>query len=207
MTNKKMISEKDKILNAACEVFFSKGFYKIPIDEIAISLKMSKKTIYKNFSTKEDLVREVAYSFIKTHSSNIAAIISKKYNAVEKLYHIFSYLGSAILKVNDKWFSDFHDHFPEIWEEIEEFRLKFMTANISRIIDQGKKEGYVIKQPSIIIINIFISSVRGIINPDFILLNKMPVILALESTLGILMSGILTPKGKIIYKKLKTEKV
>jgi AcrR family transcriptional regulator len=202
-----MTNEKEKILTAACEVFFSKGFYKIPVDEIAASLKMSKKTIYKFFPTKEDLVREVAHTFIRTHSGKIAEIINEKYNAVEKLYHIFNYLGKAILSVNDKWFSDFHEHFPEIWKEIEEFRLKFMTANVSRIIDQGKKEGFIVNMPSIIIINIFISSVRGIINPEFIMLNKMPTIIALESTLGILMSGILTPKGKINYKKLKTEKV
>ena len=202
-----MNNEKDKILISACEVFFSRGFYKTPVDEIAASLKMSKKTIYKYFPAKEDLVREVARTFIKTHSSNIGAIVSKKYNAVEKLYHIFNYLGSAILSINDKWFSDFQDHFPEIWEEIEEFRFKFMTANISKIIDQGKKEGYIINLPSIIIINIFISSVRGIINPSFIMLNKIPIVIALESTLGVLMSGILTPKGKITLKKLKTEKV
>jgi hypothetical protein len=82
-----------------------------------------------------------------------------------------------------------------------------MTANISRIIEQGKKEGCVVEMPSIIIINIFISSVRGIINPEFIMLNKIPVVLALESTLAVLMNGILTPKGKIILKKLNTEKV
>jgi hypothetical protein len=202
-----MTDEKDKILKAACEVFFSRGFYKIPVDEIAASLKMSKKTIYKHFPTKKDLVREVAHTFIRIHSSSIKGIISKNYNAVEKLYHIFNYLGNTILNVNDKWFSDFHEHFPEIWEEIEEFRFKFMTANISRIIDQGKKEGYVVNLPSIIIINIFTTSVRGIINPEFIMLNKLPVVVALESTLSVLMNGILTPKGKIILKKLNSEKV
>jgi len=202
-----MINEKEKILSASSEVFFSRGFYKIPVDEIAASLKMSKKTIYKYFPAKEDLVREVAHEFIRIHSGNIAGIISKKYNAVEKLYHIFQYLGSSILSVNDKWFSDFHEHYPEIWKEIEEFRFKFMTANISRIIEQGKKEGFVVNLPSVIIINIFISSVRGIINPEFILLNKIPKALAFESTLGILMNGILTPKGKITLKKLKMEKV
>jgi AcrR family transcriptional regulator len=207
MTMSKITDEKEKILVTACEIFFSRGFYKIPVDEIAASLKMSKKTIYKHFPTKEELVREVAHSFIQKHSSNIASIISKKYNAVEKLYHIFKYLGREILNVNDKWFSDFHEHYPEIWEEIEKFRFKFMTANISRIIEQGKKEGCVVDMPSIIIINIFISSVRGIINPEFIMLNKIPVVLALESTLGVLMNGILTPKGKIILKKLNTEKV
>ena len=140
-----MNNDKVKILKAASDIFFSRGFYKIPVDDIASLLKMSKKTIYKHFPAKEDLVREVAYLFIKTHSENIAAIINHDYNAVEKLFYIFKYLGNMLININDKWFSDIQSQAPEIWNEIEAFRSRFMTQNISRIIEQGKKEKYIIK--------------------------------------------------------------
>jgi AcrR family transcriptional regulator len=201
-----MNDDKVKILKAASDTFFSRGFYKIPVDDIASLLKMSKKTIYKHFPTKENLVREVAYLFIKTHSSNIAEIINYDYNAVEKLFYIFKYLGNMLININDKWFSDIQSQAPEIWNEIEAFRSRFMTQNISRIIEQGKKEKYIVNHPSLIIINVFISSIRGIINPAFITNNKMPAFKALESTLDILMNGILTAKGKNLMKKLKKEK-
>jgi len=201
-----MSNDKEKILKIASDVFFSRGFYKIPVDDIAVLLKMSKKTIYKHFATKEDLVREVAYLFIKTHSSNISNIINSEYNAVEKLFFIFKYLGNMLININEKWFSDIQAQAPEIWTEIEVFRSKFMTQNISKIIEQGKKERYVVNYPSPIMINIFISSIRGIINPAFILNNKIPAFKALESTLDILMNGILTLKGKNLLKKLQMEK-
>ena len=201
-----MNDDKVKILKAASDTFFSRGFYKIPVDDIASILQMSKKTIYKHFPTKENLVREVAYLFIKTHSSNIAEIINHDYNAVEKLFYIFQYLGNMLININDKWFSDIQSQAPEIWSEIEVFRSRFMTQNISRIIEQGKKEKYIVNHPSLIIINVFISSIRGIINPAFITNNKMPAFKALESTLAILMNGILTAKGKNLLKKLKKEK-
>jgi AcrR family transcriptional regulator len=200
-----MNDDKVKILKAASDTFFSRGFYKIPVDDIASILQMSKKTIYKHFPTKENLVREVAYLFIKTHSSNIAEIINHDYNAVEKLFYIFQYLGNMLININDKWFSDIQSQAPEIWSEIEVFRSRFMTQNISRIIEQGKKEKYIVNHPSLIIINVFISSIRGIINPAFITNNKMPAFKALESTLDILMNGILTAKGKNLMKKLKKE--
>ena len=169
-------------------------------------LKMSKKTIYKHFPTKEDLVREVAFLFIKTHSSNISNIINSNDNAVEKLFYIFRYLGNMLININDKWFSDIQTQAPEIWAEIEVFRSRFMTRNISKIIEQGKRERYIVNYPSPIMINIFISSIRGIINPAFILNNKIPAFKALESILNILMNGILTVKGKNVLKKLKMEK-
>jgi len=45
----------DEILKAARKVFFSKGFMKTTMDEIAYEAAISKPTIYKFFSTKEDL--------------------------------------------------------------------------------------------------------------------------------------------------------
>jgi|ERR1035437_487231 AcrR family transcriptional regulator len=201
-----MSNDKEKILKTASDVFFSRGFYRIPVDDIAVLLKMSKKTIYKHFATKEDLVREVAYLFIKTHSSNISNIINNEFNAVEKLFYIFTYLGNMLININEKWFSDIQAQAPEIWTEIEVFRSKFMTQNISKIIEQGKKEKYVVNYPSLIMINLFISSIRGIINPTFILNSKIPAFKALESILDILMNGILTVKGKNLLKKLKMEK-
>ena len=201
-----MNNDKEKILKTASDVFFTRGFYKIPVDDIASLLKMSKKTIYKHFPTKEDLVREVAYLFIKTHSRNISGIINHDYNAVEKLFYIFKYLGNMLINVNEKWFSDIQTQAPEIWTEIEVFRSSFMTHNISRIIRQGKKEKYVVNYPSLIMINLFISSIRGIINPAFIINSKIPAFKALEAILDILMNGILTVNGKNLLKKLKMEK-
>jgi AcrR family transcriptional regulator len=202
-----MNNDRDKILQTASQVFFSRGFYKIPVDDIASILKMSKKTIYKYFPTKEDLIREVACLFINTHSSNISNIIKHDYNAVEKLFYVFKYLGNMLINVNEQWFSDIHTQHPEIWAEIEVFRSGFMTQNISKILEQGKKEGYILDYPSHIMINIFIASVRGIINPVFIINNKIPAFKALQSTLDILMNGILTVRGKNLMKKLKMEKV
>ena len=200
-----MKNDKEKILKTASDVFFAKGFYKIPVDDIASLLKMSKKTIYKHFPAKEDLVRDVAYLFIKTHSTNISNIINTDYNAVEKLFYIFKYLGNMLININEKWFSDIQTQAPEIWTEIEVFRSRFMTRNISKIIEQGKKEKFIVNHPSLIMINLFISSIRGIINPSFIVNNKIPAFKALESILDILMNGILTAKGKNLLKKLKLE--
>lgn len=201
-----MTDEKDKILKTASKIFFSRGFYKIPVDDIASSLRMSKKTIYKHFPTKQDIIKEVAAQFMRTHSEYIARIVNHDYNAVEKLFYIFKYMGTVLISVNEQWFSDIQEQSPEIWAEIEEFRTKIMGLNVSKIIEQGRREGYIVNHPSQIIINIFISSIRGIINPTFILNNKMNAGSALESTINILMNGILSTKGKIVYKKLTMEK-
>jgi hypothetical protein len=82
-----------------------------------------------------------------------------------------------------------------------------MYANLMKIIRQGINEGYFIDKSAEIIVTVFVSTVRAVVNPDFIMNNKFSVSTALETTLEILMNGIMTEKGKKIFNILKSEKI
>ena len=200
-----MNSEKQKILDFCKKYFLANGFYKTTMDEIAIQLRMSKKTIYKYFPAKEDLVRATVSEFLNFHKDRISEIINENSNAVTKLHKIFIYLGEIISSVNEKYINDVQTHMPDLWKDIDTFRTKMMTVNIGRIIEQGKKEGVFIDKTSAIITSVFISSVRGVINPEFIMNNKFSIKSALDETIEIIMNGITTTKGKKAFNKLKSE--
>ena len=89
-----------------------------------------------------------------------------------------------------------------------------MMINIGKIIEQGKKEGVFINRNSAIIVGVFIFilisffmiySVRGVINPEFIMNNKFSIQMALEETIEIIINGITTDKGKKAFQLLKSE--
>ena len=79
-----------------------------------------------------------------------------------------------------------------------------MLANISRLINQGKSEGYIVDYPTDIIVMFFVSSIRGIINPDFIIQRKLEPESIMQPTINLLMNAILTEKGKELFNKLHT---
>ena len=66
------------------------------MDEIAAKLHMSKKTIYKNFPSKEDLVREVMRTHMRLTMEKIKSHVNHESNAVEKLFDIFTIVGHNI---------------------------------------------------------------------------------------------------------------
>jgi len=202
---KKMNSEKLKILDFCKSYFIENGFYKTTMDEIAVRLRMSKKTIYKYFPTKEDLVRETIIGFLEIQKDNISKLVNDESKAVEKLHKIFNYLGKMISKINEKFIIDLQTHMPDLWKDIDAFRTKMMTVNIGKIIEQGKKEGVFIDKTSAIITGVFISSVRGVISPEFIMNNKFSIKFALNETIEIIMNGIMTEKGKKDFNKIKSE--
>ncbi len=200
-----MNSEQTKIIDFCREYFLGNGFYKTTMDEIAAQLRMSKKTIYKYYSTKEDLVRETIIEFLNFHKENIGQIINTKSNAVDKLNELFNYIGKMIAKIDERFIRDIQTHMPDLWKDIDAFRTKMMTINIGKIIEQGKKENVFVDKPSAIITGVFISSVRGVINPEFIMANKFSIKMALEETIEIIINGITTEKGKKAFQLLKSE--
>ncbi len=200
-----MEEDRRKIVDHSLEIFLREGFYKTKMDDIASKLRISKKTIYKYFSTKEELVREVTFGFFDNNRQKLQKIIETKANAVTKLYEIFKFVGEMISRINEKFFADVQTQMPDLWRDIDAFRTKLMTTNIGKVFEQGKIEGFFIDKPSPIIINIFISSVRGATSLEFIMNNKFSLKTAVEETIEVLMNGIMTDKGKKVFKILKSE--
>ena len=67
---------KDKIISKAKEMFLKLGFKSITMDDIACEMCISKKTIYKYFSSKEELVSECV-NYLWIHFEQQTEEISK----------------------------------------------------------------------------------------------------------------------------------
>jgi AcrR family transcriptional regulator len=195
--------ERGKILGYAVESFLKEGFYKTTMDEIAAKLHMSKKTIYKYFPSKEELVREVMETHMHLTMKKIKSHVNHQSNAVEKLFDIFNIVGENVLKVNEKMIMDLQYYSPGIWKEVDDFRAKQITANFSRIFEQGKAENYFLNIDTKIILSIFVASIRAIVNPDYALNSGVSLQKAFMTIIEVLMNGILNEKGKKIFNKLK----
>ena len=193
------MDDQTKIIEQIEDKLFKEGFYIILMDDVASELGMSKKTIYKFFPSKEDLVLAIAKHFMNRMKSKILPALNSDKNAVEKLSELIKILAGASEKISNKRMEEMKRHFPGIWNEIDSFRTKMMFENITKIINQGKAEGLFIDYPTSIIMTILVVSVRSIVNPDFILNNSFSIIEGARFTFKIIIGGIVTEKGKKIF--------
>jgi len=200
------MEEKEKILYFAGQKFEQSGFYKTTMDEIAKELKISKKTIYKHFPKKEDLVRGVIDTLRFSIEANIREIVERQDNAVIKLYKISSLIAGRVSKISDVWLNDLRFHGRELWIEMDNFRKVVIQKNLELIVNQGKKEGLIVDKPNVIILTIIISSIQAVVNPEFILNNNISIKNAVLYTLDVVFSGILTKQGRKIFKEFKSGK-
>lgn len=197
-----MQKEKEKILKLSQVLFLKEGFSHTSMDNIASSLRISKKTIYKHFESKEFLLKISVIDFMKSNNDKMKQMINSDENAVVKAFGLFNFIGMISLNISDHFISDLKNFAPELWKEMDKLRIKFLKENLTKIIEQGKKEGYFIDESSFLIINTFISTIRGIVNPEIILRKNISIEKAFIGSMKILMNGILTSKGKRIFKSL-----
>ena len=79
---------KKKILDCAIADFLVYGFKNVTMDDLAQKLGISKKTIYDNFSNKQELVAEAANTIFENVSSTIQKIHREEIDPVKSLFDI-----------------------------------------------------------------------------------------------------------------------
>jgi len=197
-------NEKIEILEKAVEMFIGGGFYKTSMDEVAASMRKSKKTIYKHFSSKDELLKESILLFINEARERIETVTGSNENSVRKIYEIGQTASSLLSRISDKWLYDIKTYKPKLWAEVDRLRTEIISNNIIKIILQGQKEELILNKHPEIIVTVMVSSLRNVVNPEFILKNDISTQKAVRITMGIIISGIITEKGRKVYYELLT---
>ena len=97
------INKKEKILEAAREVFFRKSFYEATMDDIAQLSGIKKPTIYYYFSSKIDLASQLLEVNVKKIFVKISEIISTTSNVKQRIKIIVDFYIN-LLEENSKTF-------------------------------------------------------------------------------------------------------
>jgi len=97
------INKKEKILEAAREVFFRKSFYEATMDDIAQISGIKKPTIYYYFPSKIDLASQLLEVNVKKIFVKISEIISTTSNVKQRIKIIVDFYINLI-EENSKTF-------------------------------------------------------------------------------------------------------
>lgn len=194
---------REKILEIARHKFFTDGFFKTSIDEIAREYHISKKTIYKHFKSKDDLLTSVVKKFTGEVTDSIIEIMKSDKNSIEKLLNVLNLIQNSIRQFSLRYVDDIQKHKPKLWNYIEKFRKENLEKIVYQTIEAGKKEGLFNDVNPDIVFRIFYGAVRNVLNPEFLITSPIPRDEALNETFEILLNGVLTNEGKKLYKKQK----
>jgi AcrR family transcriptional regulator len=190
-----------RIVDAARELFLTRGFVRVTADDIAAELGISKATLYKEFASKEEILRGVVRAFMAEISGRVDAIMKKDAQSfVERLVALFAFVGSRIAQFGPLFLRDIQKSAPDVWSEIEEFRRDKLVTNFKVILTAGHKEGLFRGDINDdLLLRMFLKLVEEFVNPTEVLRSGRSPAEIFESVIKVFFQGILTDKGRLDF--------
>lgn len=133
------ISSKDRYLAKVYELFRKKGL-KLTMDDIASDLKLTKKTLYNNFNSKEELMRTVMQYVIEDVEFKINISLNQGKNAIEALYHSSRMMNKTLEEIGPLLLSDSSKLLPDLKVLDHTNRMSFYSRIIKENLERGIAE-------------------------------------------------------------------
>lgn len=176
-------------MKAAAEKISLYGLRKFTMDEIATELKISKKTIYKYFKSKDDIIVEYFNEIIESDKNYTLENIKADRSLIDKLNTVvYSYHKYRLpVAVVDEAHKFYYDEWQKV-QDLKNFKLKL----IEDILNAAKEDGVLKNDADLHIVSLMLESVSStFMDYEFLSKNNMTLLGAMESVLDIILQGIL----------------
>jgi len=191
---------RKKVLLSARNLFFSFGYSKVTMDELASELNMSKRTLYQLYNSKNRLLEAVIYDFFQEFQENINKIINNQNkNALVSLKQIISLIQKQTTKFSIHGFEDIRKNNPQAWQLISSLREKMFNSRLREILNRAKKENNLREDIDVeIIILIILNTIQSVVNPEIISQLSYSTEDVIEMLSKFIISGIIKSNNNII---------
>lgn len=154
---------------------------------------MSKRTIYRYFKSKEELVEAVMKQVTGEIERDVLQVLNSSANPIEKTTTFVKLVGERLRLLSPRILGDLQRHYPAIWEKVEQFRAEKIKHLIEMIVD-GSQQGYFRPINPTIVTASLVATVRAVVNPKFALENNLSMEEAFRTMIDTFLYGIVTDK-------------
>jgi len=190
-------SMKERILARADERFLREGFARISVDDLTSDLSMSKKTFYKVFRSKEDLVEQLIMRALGSVALSLEKVMTGELTFPERIRAFMSIIPIIAHRVDSPLARDIQRHLPSVWSKVEEFRGKRMATYLTAVFQQGQAEGYIRSDvPIRLLVMAVIAAVQSIVRPMVLAEESFSTREAVAGIFALFLHGSLTDAGR-----------
>ncbi|UMB59977.1 TetR/AcrR family transcriptional regulator [Lutibacter sp. A80] len=131
---------KEEIIKKAGESFLKYGFKSVTMDDIANDLAISKKTIYKHFKNKVELVENTISYFHEMVHNTVMCVCDKEYNAIQENFEIKKIFSKVFEHADNSPMYQLQKYYPKIHLKIIKNEFSMFKDCILKNIEKGIEE-------------------------------------------------------------------
>jgi len=198
---------RHKILETSNELFLNLGFKSVTMDEIAKKMGVSKKTIYKYFENKTELVAAVTDYMFDTVSCGIDGICALQMNPIQEIFSIKRLVMKHLKDEKSSPQYQLQKYYPKIYASLTQKQFHIMQVCVVNNLKQGIEKGLYRTHIDLEFISrIYFNGMVGIKNKDLFPLTDYSMNTLINYYLEYHLRGIATEKGLQELQKQLTQK-
>lgn len=195
---------RDKIIEVAFALFCQNGIKSVSMDDIAQRLGMSKKTIYKWFENKNEIVVEAISNYLDSVDRDCKHVVENSSNAIEELFTMMGMIRQIFSKIHPSIFHDLQKYHPEAWANWVKHKEQVIFGDVKRNLLRGMKEELFRKDIDVeVVARIRLAQVEMPFNPVIFPPHEFNLQQVQTASLELYMLGIATLKGHKLINNLK----
>lgn len=190
---------RKRIVFESRELFLRRGFVPVTTGEIAERLGISKATLYKYFSSKDEMLRAVVDTIKTEVLAGVEAIVAdRSADFLGKLARLMTHLGNWLSSLGRVLAGDLRRNAPEVWEDIDRFRREKILVNFTALLEAGVAEGVVRADlDRELFLRMFLDLVQNFIDPDALIESRRSAREVFETLFKVVFEGILTDRSRV----------
>jgi AcrR family transcriptional regulator len=194
--NTKEDKQRERILASSIKLFIEYGFKKLTVDEIANSIGLSKRTLYKYYSSKEELLKATMEYRQKQIFAMVSPIIrDNDLNTIEKITSLGELISTELADPPVKLLMDIETAMPDICSEFKDMRRQNLMHEFSYLYQEGMDTGYFRQDMNIDFVSeMYYQLMENMIHPNVEKRLKMHASEIYKCMSSILFEGLFTSK-------------
>ena len=198
-----MKKQKQDIIDQSLKIIFNEGLRSFTVDRLSSIIRISKKTIYSIFATKEILIDKIIQYKLLSIDKEIETILNKNKCPIKSFYEINQLHIKISSDIDIDKLVELKIKYPKIWSRVEDNR-KNKVDMMNQIFSKAAKMGYVRNKSTIdSVSHLYMNIVNRTFQPDFFYQEDLSLKDTIDLFADIMAKGIFNNKGIDILESIK----
>ena len=180
---------QQQILETATELFRTKGL-KFTMQDVAAEMHVAKKTIYKLYQSKEELLLDLVKTGFERIQKTKRDILESDLPLKEKIGAVLIAMPDDYRTLDFRRLQGIEEKYPSVWKAIDA-ELDSEWEPIFEVLQQGMRDGIINPVSLPVLKQIVMSSIDSFMYTDMLSDSGISYQKALENMVDILMKGVL----------------
>lgn len=160
------------------------------MDDLAAHTGISKRTIYRYFRSKEEIIVAVMEDLMHSIEKNTMMVIKTSINPIDKITGAIGVVIKNISQIQPLALQDVQKYYPQLWERVEQFRAEKVQQIFEELLAGDGQDCFRKINPRIFTATL-LAGIRAVVNPNFIMENNLSPEDAIRSMFDIFLNGII----------------